>query len=89
MALLRFRRISFITHGMRGWWWASRHNYPGDEHGVRIPIYGWVDAETAEPVPGSLAPSAPAVTASTAPSVSAGAMSAFAKDPFETLLIDA
>ncbi len=89
MALLRFRRMSFITHGMRGWWWASRYSYPGDEHGVRIPIYGWVDAETAQPVLGSLVPSATALTASNADSVLAGAVSARATDPFNTLLIDA
>jgi len=48
MALFGFRKMSFVTHGMQGWWWASRYSYPGDDHGVRIPVYGWVDAEAAE-----------------------------------------
>lgn len=47
MALFGFRKLSFITHGMQGWWWAIRYSYPGDEHGVRIPVYGWADAEAA------------------------------------------
>ena len=48
MAFFGFRKMSFMTHGMQGWWWASRHSYPGDEHGVRVPVYGWVDAKAAE-----------------------------------------
>ena len=49
MAWIRFRRLSFITHSMQGWWWAKRYNYPSDEHAVRIPVYAWVDAEAAAP----------------------------------------
>ena len=41
------RRNSLLTHGFVGWWWARRHAYPGDEHAVRVPVYGWVDAEVA------------------------------------------
>lgn len=48
MALFGFRKLSFITHGMQGWWWAFRYSYPGEPHGVRIPVYGWADAEAAE-----------------------------------------
>jgi hypothetical protein len=48
MALDFLRRRSLLTHGFVGWWSARRHAYPGDEHGVRIPVYGWVDAEAAQ-----------------------------------------
>ena len=48
MGRFGFRRMSFMTYGMQGWWWARRHGYPGDEHGVRVPVYGWVDAEAVE-----------------------------------------
>lgn len=48
MALDFLRRRSLLTHGFIGWWSARRHAYPGDEHGVRIPVYGWVDAEAAQ-----------------------------------------
>ena len=37
-----------MTHGKQGWWWASRHAYPSDDHAVHIPVYGWVDAEAVE-----------------------------------------
>ena len=47
MAFGFLRRRSLLTHGFVGWWWATRHNYPGNDHAVRIPIYGWVDAEAA------------------------------------------
>lgn len=48
MTFRDFGKMSIVTHGFKGWWWASRHGYPGDEHGVRIPVYGWVDTEAAE-----------------------------------------
>jgi hypothetical protein len=48
MAFQFLRRSSLLTHGFVGWWSARRHAYPGDEHGVRIPVYGWVDAEAAQ-----------------------------------------
>jgi hypothetical protein len=48
MAFEFLRRRSLLTHGFVGWWSARRHAYPGDEHGVRIPVYGWVDAEAAQ-----------------------------------------
>ncbi len=48
MALDFLRRRSLLTHGFVGWWSARRHAYPGDEHGVRVPVYGWVDAEAAQ-----------------------------------------
>lgn len=48
MALDFLRRRSLLTHGFIGWWSSRRHAYPGDEHGVRIPVYGWVDAEAAQ-----------------------------------------
>lgn len=49
MGRFGFGRMSVVTHGMQGWWWARRHGYPGDEHGVGVPVYGWVDAEAVEP----------------------------------------
>lgn len=48
MARFGFGRMSVVTHGMQGWWWAKRYAYPSDDHGVSVPVYGWVDAEAVE-----------------------------------------
>ena len=80
MAFDFLRRRSLLTHGFVGWWSARRHAYPGDEHGVRIPVYGWVDAEAAQaaetvlraaarPAPATLVGSEPAMIEPAAPSL--------------------